>query len=74
MDLTPPETIVRGADTRAKAAYYRVMRESVEQFSGFRQLELKGLSIEGLVDVDLKPKNGMPDAYEKADHLHIDSR
>jgi hypothetical protein len=27
-----------------------------------------------LIGVDLKPKNGMPDAYEKADHLHMSKR
>ena len=76
MDLTPPSTIQHGTDAKARAAYYRVIWESVETgFSGLRQLENGGVAFDALDYItDTSPLNGIPDAFDHSGHLHIDSR
>jgi Peptidase M15 len=62
---------------RERAAYYQILWEaSGNVTANLKQLEDNGVSVTSgdniRIGLDVRPQNGLDDAFESADHLHID--
>lgn len=73
LDLAPEHAIMQKTATARKqrAAFYWLLWKSMGTFSGTAQLENTSSIRINDFTVDKKPKNGIPDGYENAGHLHI---